>query len=132
MLKQRLRNSDLAHLNPRISSSVAVNKDVAQLLMSRAEHEESLEDVEGVKRCDVIALATHGRRGLERWVRGSVTERLLGATKLPLLIVRPASKRDDVSKETDAIDERLGKTTGAQVGETEERVAQAPSWVGLF
>jgi hypothetical protein len=132
MVKQRLRRGELAHLNLQISSSVAVNKDVAQVLMSRAEHEESLEDVEAVKRCDVIALATHGRSGLERWVRGSVTERLLGATKLPLLIVRPASSRDDVSRETEATHERPGKITGAQIGEAEETAVQAPSWVGLF
>jgi hypothetical protein len=72
----------------------------------RAEHEESLEEVEGVKRCDVIASATHGRSGLERWVRGSVTERLLGAKTLPLLIVHPASVKDDISKGMDALDER--------------------------
>ncbi len=120
-VKQRLRNGDLAHLNAQISSSVAVNRDVVQLLVRRAEHEESLEDVEGVKQCDVIALATHGRSGLERWVRGSVTEQLIGATKLPLLIVRPASMRDDVSRETETTYEMPGKTTRAQV----------PSWVGL-
>jgi hypothetical protein len=37
----------------------------------------------------VIAMATHGRGGLKRLVMGSVTEHLLGATRLPLLIVRP-------------------------------------------
>jgi hypothetical protein len=37
----------------------------------------------------VIALATHGRGGIKRWMMGSVTERILGATRLPLLIVRP-------------------------------------------
>jgi len=39
--------------------------------------------------CDIIAMATHGRGGLERWAMGSVTERVLGATQLPLLVVRP-------------------------------------------
>nr|HET6903847.1 universal stress protein [Ktedonobacteraceae bacterium] len=37
----------------------------------------------------VIALATHGRDGLQRWVMGSVTEHVLRDTKLPLLIVPP-------------------------------------------
>ena len=32
---------------------------------------------------------THGRGGLERWMMGSVTEHVLNATKLPVLIVRP-------------------------------------------
>jgi hypothetical protein len=61
--------------------------------MSRAEHEESLEDVEGIKRCDVIALATHRRGGLQRWVMGSVTEHVLRDTKLPLLVVPPQRQR---------------------------------------
>lgn len=38
---------------------------------------------------DVIAMATHGRSGLRRWVYGSVTEKVLRATSRSLLIVRP-------------------------------------------
>lgn len=38
---------------------------------------------------DAIAMATHGRGGLGRWVMGSVTDRVLHATHLPLLVVRP-------------------------------------------
>jgi nucleotide-binding universal stress UspA family protein len=45
-----------------------------------------------VGRCDLIVISTHGRGGLERWVMGSVTERILNATKLPMLIVRPQHK----------------------------------------
>lgn len=39
---------------------------------------------------DLIAMATHGRTGLHLLRLGSVTEHVLGATDLPLLIVRPA------------------------------------------
>ena len=54
---------------------------------------ENGEDAEGAAfgRCDMIAIATHGRGGLQHWVMGSITERVLGATKLPILIVRPES-----------------------------------------
>jgi len=38
---------------------------------------------------DALALATHGRGGLERAVLGSVTDGILKSTSLPLLIVRP-------------------------------------------
>jgi nucleotide-binding universal stress UspA family protein len=38
---------------------------------------------------DVIAMATHGRGGLRRWVMGGVTNRVLHAAHTPLLIVRP-------------------------------------------
>ena len=39
--------------------------------------------------CDFIAMSTHGRGGLERLMMGSVTEHVLNATKLPMLLVRP-------------------------------------------
>lgn len=38
---------------------------------------------------DLIALTTHGRGGLQRWRLGSVSERVLRASTLPLLIVHP-------------------------------------------
>jgi nucleotide-binding universal stress UspA family protein len=38
---------------------------------------------------DLVAMATHGRTGILRWVWGSVTERVVRQTHAPLLIVRP-------------------------------------------
>lgn len=37
---------------------------------------------------DLIAMATHGRTGLQRWVFGSVADKVLSGAKLPLLLVR--------------------------------------------
>lgn len=71
-----------------LTSSVALEKDVASALVKMAEH--GIEgQVIGDAGCDLIAISTHGRHGLERWVMGSVTDRLLNTTKLPVLIVRP-------------------------------------------
>ena len=38
---------------------------------------------------DLIAMATHGRSGFSRWVFGSVAEKVLRATALPILLIRP-------------------------------------------
>lgn len=38
---------------------------------------------------DLIAMATHGRTGLRRWIYGSVTEKVLRASTCSLLLVRP-------------------------------------------
>jgi nucleotide-binding universal stress UspA family protein len=38
---------------------------------------------------DLIALSTHGRSGVSRWFFGSVAEKVLRATHLPLFLVRP-------------------------------------------
>ena len=36
----------------------------------------------------LIAMATHGRSGLDRWLLGSVAEKVLRAASNPLLLVR--------------------------------------------
>jgi nucleotide-binding universal stress UspA family protein len=46
---------------------------------------------------DLIALSTHGRSGLSRWLTGSVTERVLRHAGVPLLIVRAAEPKADRS-----------------------------------
>ncbi|MHB8599541.1 MAG: universal stress protein [Ktedonobacteraceae bacterium] len=75
----------LKDCNLSVTCSVELETDVASALMNRAEQE---------YRCDLIVISTHGRSGLERWVMGSVTERLLTTTRLPMLIVRPQHKGD--------------------------------------
>ena len=46
------------------------------------------EIAEGQPTFDIITMATHGRGGLQRWAMGSITERVLHTTHLPLLIAR--------------------------------------------
>jgi nucleotide-binding universal stress UspA family protein len=40
---------------------------------------------------DLIAMATHGRTGLQRWVYGSVTDRVVHGGQRSMLVVRPAA-----------------------------------------
>jgi nucleotide-binding universal stress UspA family protein len=42
---------------------------------------------------DLIALATHGRSGLRRWVYGSTAEKVLHTTYTPLLLIRPTEEQ---------------------------------------
>jgi len=37
---------------------------------------------------DLILIATHGRSGISRWVRGSIADRILRASRVPVLMVR--------------------------------------------
>jgi nucleotide-binding universal stress UspA family protein len=85
----QLRESPLAHLNLSFTWSVAVDHDVAHTIIQMAENGEDAQGAGVFGRCDLIAIATHGRGGLHHWILGSITERVLGATKLPILIVRP-------------------------------------------
>ena len=40
------------------------------------------------KRCDLIVMASHGRRGVAALVLGSETQKVLTHSKLPVLVVR--------------------------------------------
>ena len=41
--------------------------------------------------CDLIAMASHGRRGVNALLLGSVTQKVLTHSRLPVLVLRPAS-----------------------------------------
>jgi nucleotide-binding universal stress UspA family protein len=85
-LVNRLREGELAKLPLTITSSVAVSSEVAGTIMRVAEQVKAEAGAGGY---DLIAMATHGRGGLQRWAMGSITEQVLGASRLPLFIVRP-------------------------------------------
>lgn len=88
-----------------LHASVTMNEDVADTLMRMAESGEGRATFE-VQGCSLIALATHGRGGLQRWIVGSITERVLAGSKLPLLIVRPQKQQPPVASES-----TVGETT---------------------
>jgi nucleotide-binding universal stress UspA family protein len=87
-LVNHLRQGPLKDADLTLTWSVAIGKDVAETLIRTAETGEDAEGSNVFGGCDLMVLATHGRGGLERWVLGSVTEHILGATRLPMLIVR--------------------------------------------
>ncbi|HEY0734801.1 MAG TPA: universal stress protein [Herpetosiphonaceae bacterium] len=49
---------------------------------------------------DMIAMATHGRAGISRLLVGSVAERVLKASPVPVLLVRPVAPRGGVMEHT--------------------------------
>jgi nucleotide-binding universal stress UspA family protein len=83
-LKQTLKG-----LNLSITWSLLRDADVAGAIIDYAEHGEEGAGAARFSGCDLIAMSTHGRGGLERLMMGSITERVLHSTKLPMLIVRP-------------------------------------------
>ena len=49
---------------------------------------ESIIKAEEELKVDVVAMSTHGRRGLSRWAFGSVTEKVLRSGSVPVIMVR--------------------------------------------
>jgi len=87
-IEQRVHTGNLATFGLTVNSSIVSGSDAANILVRDAEAGESCDDNKKYDGCDIIALATHGYGGLQRWVMGSVVERVLGSTKLPTLVVR--------------------------------------------
>ena len=76
-----------------VNWSVATDSDVAQGLIGVAEKGEISYGTAIAGGCDLIAMTTHGRGGIQDWTLGTVAERVLSGTKLPVLIVRPQEKK---------------------------------------
>lgn len=88
-MTEDLRDSLEREFDLSITWSVAGGTDVADALMKVAEQGSVDRGYSIFGGCDILALATHGRSGVQRWVLGGVIERVLGRTRLPLFIVRP-------------------------------------------
>ena len=84
-----LRQGPLKDAYLTLTWSVALGKDVAKTLIKVAETGEDVEGSDIFGGGDLLVLTTHGGGGPGRWMPGSVTEHILGATRLPMLIVRP-------------------------------------------
>jgi len=86
---QRVREHLLTQtndLNLLVTWSVTLAQDTAETIVTTAGKGTGST---GGNDCDVLVMATHGSGGVERWVMGSVTERVLEATTVPVLVVRP-------------------------------------------
>ncbi len=77
-------------LNLTLSWTVVVDEDVPDGIISVAEHGEHREGENVSGSYDLIAMTTHGRTGLQRWIMGSVAQSLIGKSSLPILVVRPS------------------------------------------
>ncbi|HEX6481876.1 MAG TPA: universal stress protein [Ktedonobacteraceae bacterium] len=128
-VKDRLHETIAGDLNLTVTSSVLVKTDVAETLLTVAEQPEHVKGG-NVPTCDLIAMATHGRGGLPRWLLGSVTERVMHATKLPLLVVRPREiEAKPAYKRTATAKDGAVKEGVVEVGAVR---IELPPWTGLF
>jgi nucleotide-binding universal stress UspA family protein len=89
-----------------ITWSVEECSDVAEALISLTERGEGIALHQP---SDLLVMATHGRGGLQRWLMGSVTERALEHSSLPVLIVRPGEQG---AKELKALHEETVQEVG--------------------
>jgi nucleotide-binding universal stress UspA family protein len=125
-------HADNAAMQLRITSDVVVSRDIAGYLIGTALEAEDLLNTEKPaapatapdelhQGYDLMAMATHGRTGFALWSVGSVTERVLQSTQLPLLIVRPKHVPTEIAKPVEAT-----------IPATRELEDEISSWPGLL
>lgn len=76
-------------LYPVLSWTATLTDDIAEGIVRLAESGEGDQGVEKGPACDVIVLTTHGAGGIHHWPVGGIAARVLHASSLPTLIVRP-------------------------------------------
>jgi len=64
---------------------------VVKTVIIRGRADEEILDYADKNKVDLIIMSSHGRSGVSRWLFGSVTERVLGHSKVPVLVIRPAA-----------------------------------------
>jgi nucleotide-binding universal stress UspA family protein len=79
-LKQRLQADGF-----RVETRFTVAQRVANGVLELAETE----------RCDLIALATHGAGGVDRLMYGSVADRVIRGSRIPVLVLHPSDEIED-------------------------------------
>ncbi len=89
LMKERLERRDRGEYHFSITTRVRASEDVARTLLEETRSKSSL---------NVIAMATHGREGMQRLLLGSVAERVLDAAICPLLFVCPGASITGTAK----------------------------------
>ena len=120
-----------------ITWSVGSGLDIAETIIRIAERGDDTEGAGVFGGCDAIAIATHGRTGFARWALGSITERVLHGTKLPLLIVRPRKVAATAqAAATGTVEEPVSATTPGEQTTTvragNRHEDDIPAWSALF
>jgi nucleotide-binding universal stress UspA family protein len=89
-------------MKERETAEEKIARDYLDQVVRRLEHEniellsevlvgnvaDSLADYSEINEFDLILIATHGRTGVSRWVRGSIADKVLRSSHIPVLMVR--------------------------------------------
>lgn len=74
---------------------------VATLSVEGTIVQNSISEVVQEKAVDLIVMASHGRSGLEKFLLGSTTDRVLSAVNVPVLVVKKDPEDDDGDEYTE-------------------------------
>lgn len=96
----RLQESELSRLNVTVTWSVELKRD-ADTAETIVEVAEQVDENGNSQLCNIIAMATHGRTGLQHILLGSVAERVRNTTRQPLFIVHLSPSSESIHREAE-------------------------------
>lgn len=102
VLLDNLEANGRAALDDLAARAEAAGVECVTLVETGAPHREIVADAE-TSGADLVVMGTHGRRGLDRFLLGSVAERVVRTAGVPVLVVPPEREEaSDGDGETDA------------------------------
>jgi len=81
--KQLLKSQEYLNL---IAKKLSVG-EIEHKIVDAADPAEIIVEIAEEKQVDAIVMSTHGRRGLSRWLMGSVTQKVIQAAHCPIFII---------------------------------------------
>lgn len=82
-----------------VAARHGLGPDEAQLLVLDGAPADRIQEYARLTTIDLIAMSTHGRTGLRRWLYGSVTSKVMRGSERAMLIVRPPEEELRGSKQ---------------------------------
>lgn len=82
------REAGQKHLAKIQKAALAAGVAYSSLMTTSAAPYSGIVDAAKKQKCDVIFMASHGRSGISRLIMGSVTQKVLAYSKLPVLVYR--------------------------------------------
>jgi len=89
---KRQRGEVTENLERMANELAAAELSVGAVVREGSAGDQILEEISR-QHTDLVIMSTHGRAGLSRMVLGSVTQRVLSGSAIPLLVVRPGERR---------------------------------------
>jgi len=86
--ERRVEEMARQRLGPLESGAKAANVDIETTVARSFSPYEAIIDTARRRRCDVIFMASHGRRGLSAVLLGSETQKVLTHTDIPVMVYR--------------------------------------------
>jgi len=87
LYQQEVRQAAQAHVDLIAAAARAADVPFESVVtLSASPHDEIIKTAEQYH-CDLILMATHGRTGLDKWLMGSETDKVLSHTTLPVLVL---------------------------------------------